>query len=208
MALNWPRRFDRTPRGERSPNRSFDVSLADAVADLEAELARLDADDWQVESGNQHTKSNGMPLYNANPDDPGFVVKWQEGGETYAVACDAHTRLRDNVRQCWYWLRATRDRGRRPVETGDAEYAAARLPPAEGEAAGATAMPARGVADAPDLSPEEARSVLRVSPSASEEEIHTAYLQRVQQTHPDQNDTDGSAAFERVQAAKQVLLDG
>lgn len=189
MTVDWPLGLDRTPHGRRDPNKNFSVSLARAVELLEEELGRLDPDNWRAAFGNQHTKSNGLPLYNANPDDPGFVLRWTMDGEDFAVACDAHTRLRDNIRQVGLWVRETRKRGERPVETGESEFAAARLP--SGEAV---------VCEPP------AHAVLGLNPGRPRGEVEEAFRERIKEAHPDNG---GSAEeFARVQDARDELLEG
>ncbi|MFC7135485.1 J domain-containing protein [Halobaculum litoreum] len=190
MSLDWPAGWDRTPPRQRERNRSFRASLADTTKELAAEMDRLDADDWRASIGNQHTKSNGLPLHNASPDDPGFVLRWSMDGEQYAVACDASPRLRDNVRWVYKWIHETRMRGQRPVQTGDAEFAAARLPPGDEGAA-----PARV----------PAHEVLGVSADADDGAVRDAYRDLVTEVHPDT--PDGSEdEFKRVKRAKEVML--
>lgn len=81
------------------------------------------------------------------------MLWWVDDGEQFAVACDASPRLRDNVRTVYKWIPETRLRGQRPVQTGDSEFAAARLPPGDNEVAatGSMSTPAREVLSvAPD----------------------------------------------------------
>lgn len=154
MTLDWPTGWERTPERERTKAQKFKASLGSTTKSLEGELDRMDVDEWRVSIGNQHTKSNGMPRHNANPDDPGFVLRWSKDSEQFAVACDSYSRLRDNVRAVYLWVHETRMRGQRPVKTGSAEFAAARLPSGDDDAVIAADPPAHevlGVArDAPD----------------------------------------------------------
>lgn len=191
MTLDWPTGFDRTPAAERTKNRSFEASIADTTSDIETEMDRLDPDSWRAEIGNQHTKSNGLPLHNANPDDPGFILRWQKDGEQFAVACDDSPRLRDNLRTVYLWIHETRMRSQRPIETGESEFAAARLPSGNGDA----------VAAEPP-----AHAILGVDPDASDAEVKAAYRKRVQETHPDK-ESGSREAFERVRDAKEAMLD-
>lgn len=191
MSLDWPAGWDRTPPAEREKNHSFEASLASTTDDLATEMGRMDVDDWRASIGNQHTKSNGLPLHNANPDDPGFVLRWTDDGDQFAVACDAYSRLRDNVRTVYLWVHETRMRSQRPVRTGESEFAAARLPSGD-EPVEATALP---------------HEILEVSPDASDAVVKAAYREKVKEAHPDQ-DSGSREAFERVQTAKEALLDG
>jgi DnaJ-domain-containing protein 1 len=189
--LSWPADFDRTPASERTRNKKFQASLASTTSAIETEMDRLDPEEWRAEIGNQHTKSNGLPLHNASPDDPGFVLRWTDDDEQFAVACDAYTRLRDNVRTVYLWVYETRMRSQRPVETGESEFAAARLPHPDD---------VDSVAGAPPPHEE-----LGVAPDADEAVIRAAYKERVKQAHPDNGGS--RAEFKRVQRAREVLLD-
>ncbi len=192
MSLDWPAGWDRTPAEQRERNRSFEASIATTTDELATEMDRMDVDHWRGSIGNQHTKSNGLPLHNANPDDPGFVLRWTDDGEEFAVACDDYSRLRDNIRTVYLWVHETRMRSQRPVKTGDAEFAAARLPSGEDEeAVVATAAP---------------HEVLEVAPDAGDAVVKAAFRQKMKSAHPDQGgDTE---QFERVRNAKEAMLGG
>jgi len=183
MSLDWPAGFERTPESEREPNRSFEATLGATTQDLATEMDRMDVDAWRGEIANAHTKSNGLPLHNANPNDPGFVLRWSDDEEQFAVACDSSPKLRDNVRTVYLWVHETRMRSNRPVRTGDTEFAAARLPPGDNDAGG----PAGGDVQRP---PHE---LLGVAPDASEPVINGAFRELVKEAHADQggrNDLD------------------
>jgi len=189
--IDWPAGLDRTPAGERGRDRTFKVSLASAVADLEDELGRVAPDDWRVSFGNTHSKTNGMPLHNASPDDPGFALYWTDDGDDYAVACDSSPQLRDNIRHVHKWLRETRLRADRPVQTADAEFAAARLPSADDDAIAASAPP---------------HEVLGVSPDAPDAVIKGAARAMKKDAHPDNGGSTDE--FQRIVDAEDALLDG
>ncbi|OYR88660.1 molecular chaperone DnaJ [Halorubrum sp. E3] len=194
-ALDWPAGFERTPELERERNRSFEATLGSTTSELATEMDRMDVDAWRGEIANSHTKSNGLPLHNANPDDPGFVLRWTDDEEQFAVACDASPRLRDNVRYVLKWVHETRMRSQRPVKTGDSEFAAARLPPGdESDAVAGTATT------------QPAHEVLGVAPDAPENVVESAARARKAETHPD-NGGDREE-FQRVVEAEEVMIDG
>ena len=190
--VDWPAGFERTPPAERSRNNSFQAAIGQTTKELAAEMDRLGPAKWRAStaSGGAHTKQNGLPKSSANPDDPGFVVRWSKDGEAFAVACDASPRLRDNVRTVYLWINETRMRGKRPVTTGESEFAAARLPSGE-DVVEATEPP---------------YEILGVSPDAGDAEVREAYRERVQDVHPDRGGSLGE--FARVQDARDELLGG
>ena len=196
MNLDWPAGFKRTPGAERERNRSYEATLGATTKDLATEMSRMDVDEWRGEIANAHTKSNGLPLHNASPDDPGFVLRWVDDGEQFAVACDASPRLRDNVRTVLKWIHETRMRSQRPVQTGDSEFAAARLPPGDdgdGDVVAGTATR------------QPAHEVLGVAPDAPATVVESAARARKAETHPDNGgDRD---EFHRVVEAEEVMLD-
>lgn len=104
-SVEWPPNFDRRSSSERTRNNNYDVTLARAFDDLEAELERLGVDDYRYSFDARERKRDGRPYSRANPDDPSFVLRWSMGGDQYAVACDAYTRLRDNVRTVGLYVR-------------------------------------------------------------------------------------------------------
>jgi hypothetical protein len=196
VTLDWPSGFDRTPERDRSPNRSYEVSLHDAITDLAEELGRLDVEDWRLSTDMDHQSRNpNYPYANQpEPDDPGVVVRWRMDGEQYAVACDAYSRVRDNLRTIGLYIHEKRKMEQRPVETGESEFANARLPPADEEdvvVAGAASEPAH--------------EILEIDPNADPEVVKAAFRAKAKTAHPDQ---DGSRdEFQRLQTAKRVMLD-
>jgi hypothetical protein len=192
--LNWPAGFERTPESEREPNRSFEAALGATTQDLATEMDRMDVNAWRGEIANAHTKSNGLPLHNANPDDPGFVLRWTDEEEQFAVACDSSPRLRDNVRTVYLWVHETRMRGTRPVRTGDTEFAAARLPPGDNEESVVT-----------DEATTPAHEVLEIQPEAPDDIVKAAARVQKAEAHPDNG---GSLeAFQEVVEAEEMMLD-
>ena len=190
--VEWPPHLPRTAAGNRHRSSPYQVTQAQAVADLETEIDRLDPDDWRVSIGNQHTKSNGMPLHNANPDDPSFVLRWSKDGTVYAVGCDHYADLRDNVREVGKWIHETRMRDNRSVVTGGSNFAAAELPPGDDEEQSVV------------VAQEPPHEVLGVTPDADESVVNAAYRVRVKKAHPDNGGSKDE--FKRVRRAKKALL--
>lgn len=193
-AIGWPAAWDRTPPRERSGGSKFNATLGQTTKELVGELERMDVDDWRVSFGNRHRKSNGMPRHSANPDDPGFVLRWTKDGSQYAVACDEYDSLDANVRAIYLWVNETRMRGQRPVQTGEDEFAAARLPSGDGEGT---------VVAGGEITP--VHEILGVPRDASRDEIKAAYRDRLKDVHPD-HDNGSQEAFKRVKDAYEAML--
>lgn len=195
--LDWPTGFERTPPGKRKRSSPFRVSLADTSSDIRTEMDRLDADSWRAStgSGGSYTGSNGLPKHNANPDDPGFVLRWRTDDEDFAVACDAYADLRDNARSVCLWVHETRMRSQRAVKTGNAEFAAARLPPGDDDAVTAGS----GETEPP-------HEVLNVGPDAPDDVVKAVARRLKATNHPD---SGGSRAeFQRIVNAEKAMLGG
>ncbi|GGL57467.1 J domain-containing protein [Halocalculus aciditolerans] len=193
--LDWPDGFERTASEARSPNRSYDVSLAKAFDDLERELVRLDVDDYRYSFDAEQRQRDGRPYSRASPDDPGFVLRWTMEGDQYAVACDAYSRLRDNVRTVYHYVSEKRMMGSRPVKTGGSEFANARLPPGDEDAVDGTVV-------AHSRPPHE---VLGVDADAPENVVKAAYRALTKEHHPDHGGSNEKQA--ELNAAREAMLD-
>jgi len=192
--IDWPTGWTRTPPGDRQRDSKYSTSLSKAFRDLETELDRIGVDSYRYSFDAQQRKTDQRPYTRANPDDPGFVLRWKMDGAEYAVACDHYTSLRGNVRTIGLYLQEKRRMENRPVETGESEFANARLPPADEDT------------DAVVAGEPPAHTILGVDRDASPEKIRAAYRERVKETHPDQGGDE--AEYQRVQEAREELLDG
>jgi hypothetical protein len=150
--IDWPPEWERTLARERSKNRSYEVSQNDAITDLDDELDRLGVDDWRLSTAMDHQSRNpNYPYSNQpEPDDPGVVCRWSMDGDQFAVACDAYSRVRDNLRTVGLYIREKRKMSGRPVTTGETEFANARLPSGEEDAVAADPPPYQVLGVDPD----------------------------------------------------------
>ena len=195
--IDWVGFADRTEPSARERTRKFEVTLAQAIDDIEKELEdRINVDDWRLSTAAPHRKKDGRPYADAKPDDPGAVVRWRKDGAQYAVACDHYTKLRDNVRAIGLYLREKRKMDNRPVETGQSEFATARLPGEEAYG---------GREDALAVEP-EAHEVLGVAEDAPESVVKGAARQLKKEKHPDNGGT--AKELQRVLEAEKEMLDG
>lgn len=195
--IEWPTGWDRTPARERQRNNRFEKSLRQSIDDLEAELERVGVENWRLSTAAQHQKRNPKyPYANANPDDPGAVVRWTMDGDQYAAACDAYSDLRDNIRSLYFYIREKRKMENRPVVTGESEFANARLPPGDEDDDVV-------VAGSAERSPHE---VLGVSPDAPDEVVEAAARSLKKKRHPDNGGS--TEEFQRVVRAEEAMLDG
>lgn len=190
-SIDWPDRFERTSPEDREYGSKFSATLGASTRQLETELDRVGVDNFHASIGNAHTRGNSLPMANANPDDPGFVLRWTDDGQDYAVACDHYSDLRSNVRAVYLWLKETRMRDNRPVKTSRGSFAAAALP--------------SGDDDGNVVLDEPPHQVLSVDVNASEAVVKAAARARKKDAHPDNG---GSVAeLKRVTAAEEALLD-
>lgn len=188
--IDWPPAFERTSPAERTRNNSFEVTLRQAIDDLETELERVGVDAWRLSTAAEHQERNPhIPYASANPADPGAVVRWTMDGDQYAIACDAYSRLRDNVREMGLYVREKRKIEGRTVVTGESEFANARLPATEEDVVVAREAP---------------HEVLGVDPDADPAEVRRAYRDQVTEAHPDHGG-DGSV-FARLTDAKEAMF--
>ncbi|GAB3676738.1 J domain-containing protein [Halopiger thermotolerans] len=191
MTLEWPDGFERTLAEHRTRNKRFRTSLRDTIDQLEDELELIGADEWRLSTDARHQNQNpSYPYANQNPDDPGAVVRWTMENGQYAVACDAYTRLRDNIRTLYLYIHEKRKMSQRPVKTGQSEFASARLPSADDELA------------APKEPPHE---ILDVAPDADPEIVEAAARQKKKACHPDVG--GNREEFQRVLEAEEAMLD-
>ncbi|MFC6716250.1 J domain-containing protein [Natrialbaceae archaeon GCM10025810] len=189
--LEWPPELERTSADERESTSKFDVTLGAAIKDIKREMDRLEVDHWRLSTAMPQRKTDGLPYASAaEPDDPGAVLRWAMGGDQFAIGCDAYTRVRDNVRAIGLYVAEKRRMEKRPVTTGQSEFATARLPPADDGAV---------VAEVP---PHE---VLEIAPDAAPEVIRAAARAKKKETHPDRGGS--RAAFQRVVAAEEAMRD-
>ena len=199
MIDGWPDRLPRTPPGDRGSAHKFSATRYQTVESIRNELERIGADDFTFHtgSGGGHTYPDGLPKNSANPDDPGVAVVWRDGESTRTVGFDAYTSLDDNLRGLYLWIAETRKSGDRPATAPGDTFAAAELPPADGESADGERDPLAGV---------DPYEWLGVTESAPEAVIEAALRQAKKQNHPD----SGGSAFEwrRVQAVEEAVLDG
>lgn len=193
--LDWPNSIDRTPAADREHTTKFSATLGQTTQELATELDRADhINEWRASIANAHTKSNGLPLANASPDDPAFVLRWRDGdGNPHAVGCDRYVSLGSNVRAVYKWVNETRLRAQRPVSTAADNFAAAALPSAGDDAI------------APEPPEREPHTVLEVAPDASESVIEAAARSKKAAAHPD-SDVESEWTIDDVERAKETLL--
>lgn len=198
--IDWPAWAGRTAPGEREETPKYSVTETEAFDRLEAELLdRVGADDWRLSTAAAHRKGDGMPYADANPDDPGVVVRWQRDGAEYCVACDRYTTVRDNARTIGLYVEEKRKMSNRPVRTGQDEFATARLPPGEGEGSTVAATD-----EEPDQAPHE---LLGVAPDAPDPVVEGAFRELAKEGHGDQGGRAEYDVSELKQARDAMLGD-
>lgn len=195
--IDWPAHLDRTPASKRIETSPYEAGLGQTTEELVTELERLGARSFRGSIANGHTKSNGFPLYNANPDDPGFALYWTTEEAQRVVAMDDYANLQDNVREVYHWIRETRKAGNRLVKTGQSQFAAAALPSADDAVEAAPAPDST-----PDVDPYE---VLGIDPDASQSVVKAVARQLKAEYHPDGSNPDPEQ-WAKVQQAEEALL--
>lgn len=178
--LNWPSFADRTEPHARKSGQQFDVSFRRTKKDIKKAFERLGVDEWHIDSV---TGSSG---------DPGVVLRWQDGEQTYVAACDEYAAKKANLRALYLWLEETRKAGDRPIKTARGSMAAAALP---------------GGSESEEIAMGEAtaRNILDVDAGATQADIKEAFREKVKVAHPDQGGSE--AELNTVRSAYERLLD-
>lgn len=195
MSLDWPDAFPRTPPHDREPySGGFTVTRSTAFQNVLDEFRTWDGiTDVQLESGAEHQKRNpNKPYANASFEDPGVVVYFTKDGEQMAAACDRWDNPRDNAQDLYHYLHETRMQELRGTVTAESEYEKLRLPSGDEDAVAGDPPP---------------HIVLGVEPDADAATVKQAFRERVKEVHPDHNGGGDSEAFQRVQRAKERMLE-
>lgn len=199
MPLDWPDHIMRTPTDERKRDNVYDVTLSRAFDDLETQLDRIGVDSFDYDFDADQRQTDKRPYSRASPQDPGFVLTWKKNDVEYAAACDEYDSLRGNVRTVGLWLEEKRKMEKRPVKTGESEFANARLPPGDGEAH-----------EVPSASEDQPMSdpyaVLGLSEEADDEAVNAVARRLMRKHSPDSNEEPDREKFKRVKEAKEEIL--
>ena len=202
--LQWPPGWKRTERAwrttarfvkkqhagyypsGRSYTRNAELSIADGVSRVRAELRRMGVlDDDLVISSDLQLRLDGFPKSSQRePDDPGVAVYWIDAGESRCMAIDRYDRIADNLAA----VAATLDAMRAIERHGGAEILNRAF-------TGFTALPS---------SAESWWGILGVEPNARRIEIDSAYRRRRSETHPDKG--GDAALFDQVQRAYEQAI--
>lgn len=173
--LNWPDHIPRTPPEDRERTKKFETKFSKTQRDLRKEMERMDVEEWRLD----HITGSG--------GDPGVVVRWIDDGQHYALGADQFETKSSNAREAYLWIQETRKRAKRQVQTTADNFAAARLPAGDGEAA-----------DVPEDG-KEPHEVLGVDPDANQNEINEAFREKARQHKGD------SERFGRLKEAYQAM---
>lgn len=161
--MDWPAGLARTPAEERGHCTKFDVNARRTRKEIRDTLEAMEVDDWTLL---EQTGSS---------QDPGILLKWQEGVTVRAVGSDNWTTKKANLRELYHWIEETRMRGDRPVATQQDNFAAAELTaPDEDDTMAPT-----------DPKVRDAMEILGLEWPYTEAEVEDAYQSLVQSTHPD-----------------------
>jgi len=138
--LSWPRNWKRTSHHARtfdrfstkrtipsngggSYTRTDNLTVAEAIARLIGELARLGATNIVI-STNVRTRNDGLPRSGEkNPDDPGAAVYFKINKQDRCLACDKYRAVQGNLAALAAHVEALRAIERHGVGTLDQAFA-------------------------------------------------------------------------------------
>lgn len=188
--LAWPAGRPRTPARQRKIGRftaqGRPIGMAQALDRVEAEVARLGGI-YPLLSSDVLLRLDGRPRSGQpQPDDPGVCLYFQMGGKPYAMACDAYTKVEQNVAAIAAHIEATRAITRHGVATA-AETLQAFM-----------ALPAPGG--------RHWTAVLGLGKDATVDEVKAAHRRLLVERHPDRGGTDADMA--EINAARDQALRG
>lgn len=125
MGLKWPDGFERTDPTDRRPYpHNFRVDTTEAFENILTEVNRMNGvTAVRVDTAVDHPPENpNKPPAEANPTDPGVVVRFNRNGGQYIVPCDRWSSLRDNAQAIARYIEAKRALNRYGVETLESEF--------------------------------------------------------------------------------------
>lgn len=175
--LSWPTGRPRTPSYQRKGGNfskgtanggRADLTIADAMQRLQAELDRIGAKEFML-SANLVRNVDGSPRSGqSQPSDPGIALYFEIGKKPHCLPCDRYSTVQQNIAALAAHIEATRAIERYGVADISQMFA------------GFTSLPAPGKhATRPWW------EVLGVSQHASHDEINMAYRDKARRTHPD-----------------------
>lgn len=156
-------------------------TIAESARELEAEIKRMGGKDLII-STNIKVKANGLP-YSAqrNPDDPGVAVYFKWNKRDVVFACDKWLAVEDNLWAIVKHIEALRGQERWGVGSLDQAFA--------------------GYMALPDPENKQWFEELNLQPTATIDEIKTAYRTLAKRYHPDNLETGDAYMFDRIKKA-------
>lgn len=186
--LTWPAGKPRTPSQRRASGRftsaGSPLSMVYAVGRVEREIARLGGI-YPLISSDVVLRLDGKPRSGQpQPTDPGVCVYFQMGGKPYAMACDAYTKVEQNVAAIAAHIEATRAITRHGVASAAEALSAFQALPAPG---------------GPHWT-----VTLGLSRASTSDEIKAAHRRLMLESHPDRGGSDDAMA--EINAARDQAL--
>jgi hypothetical protein len=172
----------------RSWTQTKNLSVADAVHRLTAELERMGVPDYNVIiSTNVPLRLDGMPRSDKEPGDPGAAVYWKKNDKQVmrCMAIDRYTRVADNLAAIAATLEAMRAIER---HGGGTIIERAFL----------------GFAALPEHASQPWREVLGIEGTATLELVESRFRALVKVHHPDRGDEKEREQFEKIVQAREA----
>lgn len=202
--LSWPAGWKRTAASERRRAtfntkgrsdsgfaRTRELSIADAIGRLVAQLRALGSRGDYIISTNLILRNDGLPRSDQrDPSDPGAAVYWTYDGQPQSMGIDQYTRVADNIAA----IAATLEHLRGVDRHGGAQILKRAF-------TGFAALPA------PENSPVGWWGVLGVERMAAVDEIKAAYRTLAKKLHPDNGETGDAEKFVVVDKAYKMAKD-
>ncbi len=187
--LSWPTGWPRTEKPQRSRFGGYydKPSVAKATRKLQEEMRMLGGTDLII-STNLILRQDGLPRSSQKtPEDRGAAVYFKWHNEPMVIACDSYNQIGCNL-----WAMAKTIEAMRGIDRWGCSELLNRA------FTGFKALPSGGT------SGRSWWEVLEIYSDASEEEIKSAYRQKLKETHPDLG--GDPAIFQEVETAyKQAL---
>lgn len=188
--LDWPVGYKRTESYKRRGSQ-FKQTMENAQKFLRQEVARLGGTGLIVSTNIPVRNDGGLyaDWMKKKIDDPGVAIFFRYKGQDITMCADQYSRIWENI----YALGKTIESIRAIERYGASEFMQRAF-------SGFTALPESSVI----ITPQKWWQVLEVSPTASEDEIKSAYRKKAIETHPGKGGT--AEQFVIIQNAYQEGL--